>query len=251
MASTLKRKRTNSPEFMARERSNPPLPGLSSDVILTVFTHPSLSGNNYRFQRMGDVAVQYAIARILWQRGDEEPEKGIEVEFATLNSEENLADWARQYRLRERLRYGPDAASSVDKPTELANIFKAYAGAVDHELGPIALVNWIEKVITIPYSPEAALPPPPPQPAGNAPTPPPPPGGRPGGFIAYLNEAGQRLRHKVEFVPESTGPAHNLVWTMKCLIDGAERGIGNGTSKQAAKEDAARKTCYIMGWNPK
>ncbi|KZV79081.1 hypothetical protein EXIGLDRAFT_782831 [Exidia glandulosa HHB12029] len=248
MSSKCKRKRTDSPEFVARERVDPPLPDLPSDIILTVFTHTSLSHNNHRYQRLGDMALQYAMWRILWERGEQEPEKAINAEFITLASEENVAEWARQYGLRKRLRYAPNAASSVDKPAELANIFKAYAGAVDHELGPVALRNWIEKVITLPYSPEAALPPQSAQSAGNPMS---LASERQGYHIGTVNEAGQRLRHSVKWVAEGTGPAHNLVWTVKCLIDGVERGIGEGTNKQAAKEEAARNTCYMMGWTPK
>ncbi|EJD45818.1 hypothetical protein AURDEDRAFT_114082, partial [Auricularia subglabra TFB-10046 SS5] len=191
-------------------RVNPALPALSADGLLTVFTHPSLAisaeiPNNARFQKIGDIALQYAIVRLVWARGPEAPDKALEEEIHTLLSDENIAEWAKEYRLRERLRFGPEVAASVDKSAELAALFKAYAGAVDRELGPAVLTKWIEDLINAPPPTEAQPPPT---------APPPGPPVKAGAFSARLNEMSQLHKHKLDFKAESAGPSHNLTWTM-------------------------------------
>ncbi|EJD51767.1 hypothetical protein AURDEDRAFT_158612, partial [Auricularia subglabra TFB-10046 SS5] len=132
-------------------------------------------------------------------------DKALEEEIHTLLSDENIAEWAKEYRLRERLRFGPEVAASVDKSAELAALFKAYAGAVDRELGPAVLTKWIEDLINAPPPTEAQPPPT---------APPPGPPVKAGAFSARLNEMSQLHKHKLDFKAESAGPSHNLTWTM-------------------------------------
>ncbi|EJD33301.1 hypothetical protein AURDEDRAFT_177622 [Auricularia subglabra TFB-10046 SS5] len=225
-------------------RVNPALPSLSADGLLTVFTHPSLAisaeiKNNSRFQKIGDMALQYAIVRLIWMRGPESPDKDLEEEIHSLLSDENIAEWAKEYRLRERLRFGPEVAASVDKSAELAVLFKAYAGAVDRELGPAVLTRWIEDLINAPPLTEAQPPPT---------APPPGPPMKTGAFSARLNEMSQLHKHKLNFAAESSGPSHSLTWTMHVSIDGVQEASGHGSSKAAAKEDAARIACWKRNW---
>lgn len=226
MASSLKRKRTASPELKHKRtvcptvlRTNPPLPALSTDNALTVFTHPSIAPpgtdiqSNERFRIIGEAAIHYAVNRLHWGRDDGQPYKTVEEDVRMYLGEENLAEWAHQYHLRERLRYGAEAAASVDKNAELANLFRAYAGAVDRELGPLALTSWIENIITTaletPLLPCAS------QSTTSQPTQ--PTNAKTSQYSVLLNESAQQKRHKLDYKSESTGPSHNLVWRTQVL----------------------------------
>ncbi|EJD33093.1 hypothetical protein AURDEDRAFT_177823 [Auricularia subglabra TFB-10046 SS5] len=232
----------DSPDQIPPLRANPALPVLSPDGLLEVFTHPSLTisaeiHNNEHFQKLGNIALQYAIGRLTWTRGPEHRDKALE----TLLSDENIAEWAKEYGLRERLRFRPEVAASIDKSAELAALFKAYVGAVDSELGPAVLTRWIEDLINAPPLTEAQ-PPPTAPPSG--------PPEKAGVFSALLNQMSQINKHKLDFVAESTGPAHNLTWTVHVSIDGVQEASGKGPSKAVAKENAARGVCRKKDWNP-
>ncbi|KAI0348806.1 hypothetical protein OH77DRAFT_1432597 [Trametes cingulata] len=100
------------------------------------------------------------------------------------------------------------------------------------------------------HPPLPAVPPPP------AILPPPLPGNllAPGqscsAFLPLFNQTAQQRRLEVQYPAQFSGPAHAGRWTVQCLVNGSEKGIGTGPSKQLAKEEAARQAYHAMGWAP-
>ncbi|KAF9479708.1 hypothetical protein BDN70DRAFT_834000 [Pholiota conissans] len=67
-------------------------------------------------------------------------------------------------------------------------------------------------------------------------------------FLPLFNQAAIQRRVTVEYIAEFSGPAHARRWAVKCIVNNICKGEGSGNSKQAAKEEAARKAYYAMGW---
>ncbi|TBU63727.1 hypothetical protein BD310DRAFT_973340 [Dichomitus squalens] len=105
-----------------------------------------------------------------------------------------------------------------------------------------------------PYSPPPHMHMPPPQPHMPAPPLPPnplAPAAPQSAFLPLFNQTAQQRRLEVQYPAQFTGPAHAGRWTVQCLVNGIEKGIGTGPSKQLAKEEAARQAYYAMGWAPR
>ncbi|TFK90780.1 hypothetical protein K466DRAFT_596634 [Polyporus arcularius HHB13444] len=107
-----------------------------------------------------------------------------------------------------------------------------------------------------PYAPpQQPAAPPPPMPM----IPPPPlpthnplaPGQPQSAFLPLFNQTAQQRRLEVQYPAQFTGPAHAGRWTVQCLVNGIEKGVGTGASKQLAKEEAARQAYHAMGWAPR
>ncbi|KAK0205676.1 hypothetical protein IW262DRAFT_1444006 [Armillaria fumosa] len=67
-------------------------------------------------------------------------------------------------------------------------------------------------------------------------------------FLPQFNEKASQRRVVVEYRAEFTGPPHAGKWTVRCVVNGIEKGQGVGGNKQIAKEQAARAAYYAMGW---
>ncbi|KAH7910698.1 hypothetical protein BJ138DRAFT_1064608 [Hygrophoropsis aurantiaca] len=72
--------------------------------------------------------------------------------------------------------------------------------------------------------------------------------------IAFLPLFNQTATHRgvtVNYPATFTGPPHARQWIITCVVNGIEKGKGSGTSKQLAREQAARAAYYAMGWAPR
>jgi len=67
-------------------------------------------------------------------------------------------------------------------------------------------------------------------------------------FLPLFNQVAMQRRVTVEYLAEFSGQAHAGRWVVKCIVNGICKGEGTGGTKQAAKEEAARKAYYSMGW---
>lgn len=66
--------------------------------------------------------------------------------------------------------------------------------------------------------------------------------------VAYVNEMASKKKVSIDYHQEKTGQDHNPSWTVRCVIDGEERGRGTATKAKSAKEEAARRAFFAMGW---
>ncbi|QRW11876.1 double-stranded RNA-binding motif protein [Ceratobasidium sp. AG-Ba] len=68
------------------------------------------------------------------------------------------------------------------------------------------------------------------------------------GFISLFNELAMKHRMTTSWQTQKTGQQHIPEWTMWLLVDGTPRGHGTASTKQAAKEVAAKAALQAMGW---
>ncbi|KAF9447800.1 hypothetical protein P691DRAFT_706120 [Macrolepiota fuliginosa MF-IS2] len=67
-------------------------------------------------------------------------------------------------------------------------------------------------------------------------------------FLPMFNQTASQRGVKVDYQAEFSGPSHAGQWTVQCIVNGIRKGEGKGSSKQIAKEEAARQAYYSMGW---
>jgi len=84
--------------------------------------------------------------------------------------------------------------------------------------------------------------------------------------ISMVNEVAIQRRHAIDYVASSEGPSHLPTWTVRCqskcpniftawtffdgfsAVDNVEKGMGVGSNRKIAKEEAARRAWVAMGW---
>ncbi|KAG7099637.1 hypothetical protein E1B28_001463 [Marasmius oreades] len=66
--------------------------------------------------------------------------------------------------------------------------------------------------------------------------------------LGVVNQTAVQRGLVITYEPEAVGLAHSPIWTVRCMINGAERGRGQGKNQKVAKEEAARQAWVNMGW---
>ncbi|KAJ3483127.1 hypothetical protein NLI96_g6521 [Meripilus lineatus] len=198
--------------------------------------------------------------------------------FSTLRSKE--------VRIRPSF---PLFSSHLSISQETSRLLFTYVGAVYAQSGQKTVQNWIGALVDPHYEPaspneaemdhsytsakkvkidqyssppEPAFPPPPPPPTGAPPPQPPPPPVPPmsnplapalpqTAFLPLFNQTATQRRLPIEYPATFSGPPHAGKWSVRCLVNGIEKGSGTGASKQLAKEEAARMAYFAMGWAPR
>jgi dsRNA-specific ribonuclease len=147
---------------------------------------------------------------------------------------------------------GSGSGSSAGKPP-------SYGGQAYHAYSPVPSAHSHSSFSSPPPQPHD---PPPPPPSGAPPPQPPPPMGAPPPFaytaastlslvsLALVNQTASQQGISVTYPAEQTGPPHLPTWTVRCCMNGIERGRGVGKSMKVAKEEAARQAWAAMGWGP-
>ncbi|KZP31163.1 hypothetical protein FIBSPDRAFT_43213 [Athelia psychrophila] len=69
-------------------------------------------------------------------------------------------------------------------------------------------------------------------------------------FLPLFNQMASQRRVVVKYTFDSIGPPHACRWRVTCLANDILKGIGDGQTKQIAKEQAARQAYFAMGWAP-
>ncbi|KAI6104071.1 hypothetical protein EDD16DRAFT_1638665 [Pisolithus croceorrhizus] len=248
-------------------------------------------GDNERLTVLGQHVLEMIITQLLFTRKPKLKRENIEVLRRALLSDEIIDVWSRLYRLRDELRYDSSFQSSVDEPEQGRSLFLAYLGATFEEHGLVEVEKWIRLLFQLtaavmdefptidfgddgseeqagkrlkveeasqgpsglfaeffnllpPLSAPPPIPPPPPPMRSFSPNPLAP--AQPNlAFLPLFNQtAAQR---GMSF----TGPPHAGRWHVICKVNGIEKGKGTGSSKQLAKEQAARMAYFAMGWAPR
>ncbi|GBE77744.1 hypothetical protein BKA93DRAFT_757759 [Sparassis latifolia] len=263
-----------------------PAPKLRGDIILEVFTHQSLRfpgapsneeyGDNVRLSLLGDKILETAVTFTLFSKRPMLTSDDIVRRRDEILSLENIQNWIVGYGFREKVRCTPDALATLDTPKEARLLFSSYVGAVYIQNGMETVQSWIGRLVDPDYENPAIgadepyaykraktepMGSPPPNPSMQPPppmNPPPPlpmnplaPAQPTAAFLPLFNQTANQRRLTVEYPAQFSGPAHAGRWTVQCIVNGIEKGQGNGPSKQLAKEEAARQAYYAMGWAPR
>ncbi|KAJ3571569.1 hypothetical protein NP233_g3680 [Leucocoprinus birnbaumii] len=65
-----------------------------------------------------------------------------------------------------------------------------------------------------------------------------------------LGRLGNGEEKEISYVESYVGPEHAPTWTVKCNVKGEQKGVGTGTSKGKAREEASRNALEAMGFDP-
>ena len=221
----------------------PPLDELSArlgivprepELIRQAFVHSSFfnenptlaAGHNERLEFYGDAVIGVAVSRLLFERYPDEDEGFLTARRAALVNREALAVTALSIGLDRYLLLGrgETEAGGATRPSVLAACFEALAGAISLSEGTERAEAVLEGVFGPRLDELAAVP------------------GPPKSAKSLLQEWTQRHRgvKPTYQVVDTTGPPHDQRFRVTVLVDGAALGVGAGSSRQRAEEQAAQ-----------
>ena len=184
-----------------------------------------MAGHNERLEFYGDAVIGVAVSRLLYDRYPGEDEGFLTARRAALVNRDALASLALELGLDRYLLLGRGEghAGGATRPSVLAACFEALAGAlalsegteraelvIEHLLGPR-----LDELAQIASPPKSAK--------------------------TRLQEWSQRHRavKPTYRVIETTGPPHAQLFRSSVALDQEPIGIGSGSSRQRAEEQAA------------
>jgi ribonuclease-3 len=187
--------------------------------------HPGAApGHNERLEFLGDAVIGQVVSRLLYDRFPDEDEGLLTARRASLVNRDSLAAIALGLGLDRYMLLGRGEAGGggATRPSLLAATFEALAGAlaVGEGFGPTQ--RWLRRIFGQLVAPTAAA-----EPHKSA--------------KSRLQEWTQRHHHqKPRYeVTEVSGPSHRQAFTVSALVDGRAMGVGHGSSRQRAEENAA------------
>jgi ribonuclease-3 len=204
---------------------------LPRELRARVFTHASWaearSDSYERLEFLGDSVLGLAIARELYERFPDFPEGKLAKLRAHIVSRQSCAVVGRRLDLTGRLAAAaPDV--SPDEVERLAKSRNVVSALVEAALGALYVENGFEPIqpaIVAAFQDRIEY-----------------------AFTRYvdykteLQEELARLGQKVSYsVLSVDGPPHERRFTAAATIDGEEAGMGAGSSKKAAEQEAARE----------
>ncbi|KDQ64198.1 hypothetical protein JAAARDRAFT_27824 [Jaapia argillacea MUCL 33604] len=265
----------------------PPLPAIHSDHIrLQVFTHRSFfarpthvfedladdpAPDNEILEHQGDSVLTLIVTDLLREMfphlrvGPSTKIRGLVVGNTT------LASISLQYRLPTRLRIHPAQAITLRASKNIqADLFESYIGGLYIDQGLDAVKGWLSRLFR-PYITEAyrivriqhGLPPSPPAtpPLGatSGYSPPPSPTSPTTGHLSLFNQYLAQQNRLIEWVYTDGHVPPGLegivtakttpIWAVKAIVDGEPFGSGQGRTKKAARNEAAKEGLEKMGVN--
>ncbi|KAF9502488.1 hypothetical protein BDN71DRAFT_1500607 [Pleurotus eryngii] len=235
--------------------------------------------DNERLAVLGKSVIGLVITGILYKQKPRRDAEEIEVELAQLLHE---VEWAQMYGMVENIRCHPNSRDELHAEETVQTVFRAFTGAAFISSGLESIEEWIEQLLQTGDDPDAETTICPPQnhtakdspphkkarkselaspqvffasQPSRKPLDPAPSIGNPLTpaqpnlpFLPSFHQAASRRGVSVTYTIEHAGPNHSGQWIAQCLVNGILKGMGSGGNKQAAKEAAARKAYYAMGW---
>ncbi len=202
-----------------------------------MFTHSSWAGersDSYeRLEFLGDSVLELALAHALFERFPDFDEGQMAKVRSHVVSRASCAVVARELGLGERLAAGAGTAPPAELERLAANrnvlaaVLEAALAALflEHGFEPIAgaIVDAFESRLEYALTHQVD-------------------------HKTELQEHLARLGRSVSYVLLNTeGPPHDRTFTAAAVIDGEEAGVGRGSSKKAAEQNAAREALARLG----
>lgn len=195
------------------------------------FTHasytnevPSVKKDYERLEFMGDAVLQLYVSEYLFKLFPEVPEGTLTTHRSKLVREESLARFSKQLGLGELLYLGVGEERSHGREREsvLANIFESFVGALYLDCGEKEVQKILEETIyqhvgDLDYDDITDY----------------------KTTLQELIQADQRRTVTYELL-EMSGPSNAPEFTVAVMMDEMKLGVGHGTSKKKAEQQAAK-----------
>ena len=204
------------------------------DLIRQAFVHSSfynenpnaVSGHNERLEFYGDAVIGLTVSRLLFDRYPDEDEGFLTARRAALVNRAALAALALEIGLDRYLRLGKGEsdAGGATRPSVLAAAFEALAGALSLSEGADRTERILEALFVPQLEALAEV------------------EGPPKSAKSRLQEWTQR-HHGTKPVYQlagTSGPPHEQHFRVVVIVGGKSLGIGSGSSRQRAEEQAAQ-----------
>lgn len=213
----------------------------NQDLLLQALTHrsylnenPSFRvGNNERLEFLGDAVLELVVTEALYGRFPEKPEGELTSYRAALVNSKILSDVSVELGINEFLLLSRGEAKDVGRARQyiLANAFEALVGAIYLDQGYNAAKDFIDRVL-MPrlqevlekrlYKDPKSL---------------------------FQEEAQERVGITPNYdVLREWGPDHDKHFIVGIFLGKELIAEGEGPSKQAAQEEAARNALHLKGW---
>jgi ribonuclease-3 len=199
---------------------------LTHRSLLRVYPDRPVASNE-RLEFLGDALLDVFISEVLYERLPDEDEGTLTRLRARLVSEQPLATYARRMDLGAHLLMSKNAAQNQgrDNPSLLADAFEALVGAVARDLGHAAARAFVHDQVVTPFDLMALA-------------------TQDENYKSRLLEALQAegRPQPTYHVVQETGPSHDKTFTVEVRVGDASYGQGTAGNKQAAEQEAARRT---------
>ena len=199
-----------------------------TSTLRLALTHPSCGPqNNQRLEFLGDAVLQLAMSDIVFHAHPEEEEGGMTFLRARMVREETLCAVARHLNLGAYMRmdHGCEMSGGRQRPAVLADAMEAVLAAVYLDGGFAEAARIVrdlwprEQEVPLPVTDNKTA----------------------------LQELVQQEGGKIEYVlVGEDGPDHAKTFTISVLINGEEAGRGEGRTKKAASQKAAKAALGTM-----
>lgn len=205
-------------------------------LLEAALTHRSLSSDEpgvtdyERLEFLGDAVLQLAVTEKLFAEYPSMPEGHMAKLRAAVVNEVVLAGVGRRLGLGPHLRLGKgeETSGGRDKDSILSDVVEAILGAIyldaGYQVAAQTTLAWLGDEIDH---------------RAHAP-------GR-GDFKTRLQELVAKRGGVLDYRVSGEGPDHDKVFSAEVLIDGEVVGTGDGGSKKAAQQEAARKALDRLG----
>ena len=202
------------------------------DLLITALTHSSYANEakvptkyNERLEFLGDSVLSLVVANYLF-RHSTRPEGELSRMRASLVSEEALFQFAKEIDLGAYLRLGrgEELGGGRERPSVVSDAFEAVIAALYLDGGMEAARSFILPFITEGKTAEED-------------------------YKTKLQEViQQNPEDKLSYaVTGESGPAHDKRFEVTVLLNGSAMAAGEGRSKKAAEQQAAKEALRLMG----
>lgn len=206
-------------------------------VYKEAFTHASYANESHqlikdyeRLEFMGDAVLQLYVSEYIYKLYPDVPEGTLTTLRSKLVREESLARFSRELHLGDLLYLGVGEEKSGGREREsvLANIFESFIGALYLDCGKDEVLKILEETIfkhveDLDYEDITDY----------------------KTHLQELIQADQRKTVTYELL-DTTGPANAPLFKMAVVMDDMTLGVGTGTSKKKAEQQAAKDALNKM-----
>ena len=204
------------------------------------FTHASYVNEKHygrrdyeRLEFMGDAVLQLYVSEYIFNKYPSLPEGELTLKRSKLVREESLAIFAKELNLGEQIFFGigEEKNGGRNRNSVLANVFEAFIGAIFLDLGKKYVIMILEMTIfkhTDDIDREEIQ-----------------------DFKTTLQELIQAdTRRTVTYQLLSTsGPSNAPIFTVAAIVDNMKLGVGSGSSKKRAEQQAAKNALEKLAGN--